>query len=175
MLFWIFLACIVVAVVATVTLYEHFVEPGNWDEAAGAGFGVFLLCLFGFGTALAIVVNTNYHSMEYRDSEDTSIPLKALANRSSLEGQFFLGGGYIGEQQVINYVRDIGGGGSKIESISADEATIFEDSSSPHLRIIKTVKTMPNVVPWEIGYDMHNDFHIPAGSILSSYSVDMAR
>src|SRR4029453_12012690 len=175
MLFFIFLICTIVLVVSTIILVEHFVCPGYLDEAFGAGFVMLIACFFGFGIALTVVVQTNLHSLQYHDTEKTTISLKALGNKSAVDGQFFLGGGYIGEKQVINYVRDIGSGGSKIESMPADQATLFEDTTTPHLNIIKTVKTMPDVIPWYYGSDMHYDFHIPAGSVLQNYKVDVSK
>lgn len=174
MLAGIFAICIVVLVIGSIAWAHHL-----WDDfgaASGIGILVFFASVIGFGIALAVVVSNNIGSFKAVDTEKTTLSLRALANTSNIDGRlYFLGGGYIGEQQVINYITQTGNGAIRLDSMPAAQATIFEDSNTPHLNIIKTVRYMPDVVPWELGSTMHYDFHIPAGSVLENYKVDVAK
>lgn len=124
---------------------------------------------------IPIVIDANKNSIVARDVEDNSYTIRALANNSGIEGSFFLGSGYIEGKQVFNYITEDGNGAIRLQSMDASQATIFEDTNNAHLRIIKTVRSLPSVVPWDLGSTMHYDFHIPKGSVIQNYKVDVAK
>jgi hypothetical protein len=168
MLLYILLAA---SVVAAVIVSIHKSDRYGW------AIGWFALTLIFGGIAslitTGIVVSNNVHTIKYTDTETTKLTLRALGNNSAVHGQFyFLGSGYVGERQVLNFTTE-SSGAVKLDSMPAAQAKIFEDSDDPHLMIIKTVQTMDWAVPWELSHQMHYDFHIPKGSVLQSYKIDV--
>lgn len=154
--------------------------PSKYDRYPNIGEGVaawaasLMVGTFIGGIVLAILMSNNLHTTQYKDTEVTNLALRALGNDTNIEGrQYFLGGGYIGEEKVINFITQAPNGAIKIDKMPAAQAVIFEDSATPRLTITKTVRTMEWAVPWELGSTMHYDFHIPKGSVLESYSLDV--
>jgi hypothetical protein len=169
-MFW---STIGLAVAVAVWLEIKFIHD-EFGMGLAAGFGVIILGGIAMAITIPNVIDANEDKIIVKDTEDNSYALRALANNTNLEGrQYFLGGGYIGEKQVFNYMTQSEHGAIRLQSMDAAQATIFEDTNTPHLRVIKTERFLPSVVPWDLGSTMHYDFHIPAGSVLETYNVDV--
>lgn len=174
MLLWIFLgACVVLSAIAF-----HLGAKYGFDfmDAFGPALATFFVSIIVFGMALIIVVGSNSHTIKYRDTEVYEWELMALGNNTQTEGRsYFLGGGYIGEKKVINFItKDHKDRGSiRVEQLDAHTVKIFEGSEKPHLIRTTTVSSMEWAVPWDLDSVRHFDFYIPAGSVLESYSVDI--
>ena len=101
----------------------------------------------------------------------TDFPLRALAVGDGIQGQFFLGSGSVDGERVLNYVvqRD---GYATLEQVDADKALIFEGEGTPHVESTERVLDAWWAAPFPlIGMTTGYQFHIPAGSIIESYSV----
>lgn len=187
MLFWtMFYITLAVAVIASAFVIYLFTRGNKGyysdyeiGDVVGGGLAVFFSIIFvGFIAmiiTIPIVIGENEKDIVARDAEDNSYTIRALANNSGIEGSFFLGSGYIEGKQVFNYITEDGNGAIRLQSMDAAQATIFEDTNNAHLRVIKTVRSIPSVVPWDIGSTMHYDFHIPKGSIIQNYKVDVTK
>ena len=99
-------------------------------------------------------------------------PIYALADNNAISGSFFLGSGYVDEDLQYYYVEDTGLG-KHVTSVTAERSYIV-DSNIPTLTVV--------FYDWENkAYDWlgmclkKNDyiFAIPAGSIISNYSIDL--
>lgn len=186
MLFWtMFWITLAVAVLGASSVVYFSTRGKNWhyrhdiEDVVGGSVATFFAGIFvGFivmAITIPIVIETNKKDIVARDAEDNSYTIRALANNSGIEGSFFLGSGYIEGKQVFNYITEDGNGAIRLQSMDAAQATIFEDTNNAHLRVIKTVRSIPGVVPWDIGSTMHYDFHIPKGSIIQNYKVDVTK
>lgn len=105
-------------------------------------------------------------------SDDTH-HLKALGNNSALEGRsYFLGGGYIKDKRVLNFISQRDGGAIRVEQAEAEDATIFEGSPDATVQIKHYDYTNGWVSPWPLGDAYEYTFRIPADSVLESYTLD---
>lgn len=175
MAFWIVSA--VVLIVALLAFYFVGNADFRYFDISEAFAGFFCVLIFGSlvgAIALGVWGGMNSHTKEYRDTESIQWELKALGNDSQIAGQsYFLGGGYIGEKQVIQYITKASNGAIRVEKLDAAEAKIFEGSEKAHLIRTKTVSSMPWLVPWDIETVYHHDFYIPEGSVTQDYTLDV--
>jgi hypothetical protein len=164
MIFWI--SVLVAVVVALLFIYTD--EAGVIGSVfCGAIAGTLLLMIAG-----AIVVGI---TATLKPTIASTAPLKALATSKSVSGTFFLGSGSINGKRTINYIT-ADGNRNYVREADASTAVVIEDSpTSPSIVELKECADNPWVMPWTFcrGIEgVKTEFHVPAGSVLSDYTVD---
>lgn len=171
MLFWVVL---VVALVVIVTIWRFFFD-GFIDGVVGPFF-MWLICsglsVLGMGLAYAGLAHLNAH--ELKATNEYRYELRALDSDSSIEGRsYFLGGGYVGEERVLNYIIRNEDGSSELGNTDADKSKIWEDEQAKPY-VIQIEKEYGN---WWFAFDggyrytYEYHYHIPAGSVLESTKI----
>lgn len=163
MIFWGLMLLAVVA--AAVVYWRNDFEP--WLISIGT------LLLSACGAVIVwfiIALNAPYN---HELLSDETYNLKALGTDSAIYGRaFFIGGGYIGEDRVLNYITVRDGGAIKVEKAKADDSTIYEDAQNATVTVRHYDHTNWWIQTWPIGDHYEYEFHIPAGSVLESYTID---
>jgi hypothetical protein len=174
MIFWILLALsILVAVVVWRVNYLDGAEIG--EATAFSACGLILAA-----TASAIIFFAGFSWWIYFPAEiksENTYSLQAIDAGDSIHGRsYFLGGGYIDGNRVVNYIRDNGSGGYLVKSVDGDDAVIYQDTksgSSDATVIIREYDYInPWVLPWPIGDTFTAEFHVPYGSIIEDYQIE---
>jgi len=170
MIFWILIALSVVII--------------GWTFAATLsdaynGLGFSLLCGAMSAVACAFVGGLIFVACGTRIPyghevvKDDTYKLKAIGNSSALEGRtFFLGGGYIKDKRVLNFISQRDGGAIRVEQAEAEDAAIYEGSKDATVRIKHIDAVNGWVSPWPLGSGDEYEFRIPTGSVVESYTLD---
>lgn len=111
-----------------------------------------------------------YMGTPYIESS-TSYTLTALQTSSQSSGRYFLGTGSNGSSRTLNYILN-DNGAYTVDSVNANRARIFQDSTEPTLFINEVKSRNTVLVPWSFGSFEYYEFHIPEDSILSDYTID---
>ena len=107
---------------------------------------------------------------------DDTHHLKALGNNSSIEGRmYFLGGGYVKDKRVLNFISQQDNGAIHIEQADADKATIFEGNKDATVQVKHYDNVNGWVSPWPLGSHDEYTFRIPTGSVVESYTLDNSK
>lgn len=169
MLFWI-IAAIVAAVTITVTVRE-------WRDSYGSPvIGGVLTLLIGSVVGvvawggLCVAINPPLERVVV--SESTS-QLKALGNSGGLQGRsYFLGGGYIEDKRVLNYITSSDSGAIKVQRSDAEDSTIYEGAKQASVKVTHVDYVNGWLSPWPLGDKHEYVFNIPTGSVVESYALD---
>lgn len=102
--------------------------------------------------------------------------LVALQDSTSVNGHFFLGTGSVDEVMKYYFYRKEGSG-FRSDSADANNAVIFEDSPSTpyadfYMPAFKHKVSGWIAIPWK---DRPTEFHVPSGSILQNYTLDLKK
>lgn len=162
MIFW-----ILVAIVILLTIW-HVMEEG----AIGFLMGVVHVCWASLVLILALIP-VAFGGLHYQDRTDFEPQnLRAIGSDSDIEGRFyFLGGGYVNEERVLNYIAEKDGY-SYLGVAEASRSKIFEDESqSPYVDTYKVDFSNGWFVPWVVFTHTYYEFHIPADSVVEDYTV----
>lgn len=168
MIFWI-IATLVAA--GTITVFIKAL----WDGPLVAFFvALFTLIVGGFlGLMLWIGSSFVLADRDHVVVHESTQQLKALGNANGIEGHsYFLGGGYVEDKRVLNYITQGSDGAIRVERSDADASTIFEGSDNATVEITVTDESNPWVSPWPINTRHSYEFHIPTGSVVESYELD---
>lgn len=170
MLIWVLL---VVFLVIVVSIWGYFFE---YSDGVVFPFFMWLIScgLAGFCLLLAYAGLAYLNSHELKATNEYRYELRALDSDSAVQGQsYFLGGGYVGEERVLNFIVRNGDGSSELGHTDADESKIWEDEQGkPYM--IKIEKEYGN---WWFAFDegyrstYEYHYHIPAGSVLESTKI----
>lgn len=98
--------------------------------------------------------------------------LQAIAARSDLHGQFFLGSGQVDSDPAYRFYRDTKDGGFILDSADASTAVVYQDDSTP--RVVHHWITQKH--PWWCVFTTGGDsyeIHVPKGSITTSTNLDL--
>lgn len=133
-----------------------------------------LISLVPFAIASILGSNTNTVSVKVAD-----YPLVALREKDGVSGNFFLGSGYVGDEQYYFWYRrdsdHIEGGKTRRES----SVRIYERDGTPIMRTWKSVykSTFVQRYGWLYSIDLRHedtyspDFFIPRGSIKEGFQL----
>jgi hypothetical protein len=134
------------------------------------------LTIFGAALAAAVVFGiVSFNSKADRVvTSETNVTLKSLGTSSAVKGRaYFLGGGYINEKRVLNYITTDDQNVIRVTQAEADKSTILEDGpSKPYVKVTDYDLVNYWVMTWPSRDDSAYEFHIPAGSVLNDYTVD---
>jgi hypothetical protein len=166
MIFWILLGLSAAAVIITFIWWLR-------EEGIGVAFlTAFLAALISsvVSVVLMLVLSIWFGpSYQFKGSNDHE--LVALQTDSSLQGRsYFLSGGYINDVRVLNYITEDGGAYQLGEAVAAN-SLIYQDSTDATVTINEWDMENPWFAPWSFGHTRSYEFHVPAGSILSDYTV----
>jgi hypothetical protein len=164
-IFWISLAIAIVLMVV-VKLADESIFTAFWVGVITSGF-IFLIAACITGAALGVErTETKYVT-----------PLKALATSSKISGSFFLGSGYVEGKRTLNYIT-ADGDRNYIRQQDASASVVIEDitTGQPHMLALEQCYDSGWIMPWKMCKDINEgvayEFHVPAGSVLSDYTVD---
>jgi hypothetical protein len=170
MIFWTLVALVAAATIFNVWRsinddYNEFFDHIMYGAASvfiGGIIGgiLFLLCAWLIPWNQAVVSDNTYK-------------LKAIGNSSALEGRtFFLGGGYINDKRVLNFISQRDGGAIHVEQAEAEDSTIYEGSKDATVRIQHIDASNGWIATWPLGSGDEYEFRIPTGSVVEPYTLD---
>lgn len=150
-----------------------FIEPDglmSWFMTLFIGAMLSILGI-GLGCWLGALIGSAVHQ-EFGVVNQSQ--LIALADGSQLNGHFFLGSGSMNEEMVYFYYRKEGNG-FKADKRNASRAVIFADEeTSPYVRDYQA--KFSNIFWYWVAIPLKekpSEFHIPKGSILQNYTLDL--
>jgi hypothetical protein len=166
MIFWI-LAILTVLIAIGVFITQ-------WDDSYGMPFmGAFLTLIGGGAVTFFVVMLCMFIPTNHDLVSDDTYQLKAIGTNSAIEGRsYFLGGGYIKDKRVLNYISQRDGGAIHVEQAEAEDSTIYEGSSDATVRARHYDHVNGWVAPWPLGSHNEYEFRIPNGSVADSYTLD---
>ena len=175
MVFWILVGLWALTIVA---VFWWNLRDGNYvgESIVYAIMGGGLLGAFGWGLVF-LVINGVWGERDIKNElvADRSIALKALGTDSEVSGRsYYLGGGYVGEQRVLNYITKGTDGSIRVASAKAWASTIKEDAGpdEARVRIMDWKQSQKWLWPWDGATTTYYEFHIPADSVVESYTID---
>ena len=172
MLFWIILGIVAaVAIVNTVRVAraDYFsLGEGLLAGLASLFIGGLLGAIVWFLATLAL-----NPPLERVVKSESTHQLKALGNDSGLKGRmYFLGGGYIEDKRVLNYITQDSSGAIRVERSDAKDSTIYEGSKQATVKVTHADYINGWIAPWPLGDKREYVFNIPTGSVVESYTLD---
>jgi hypothetical protein len=131
--------------------------------------------LFGWGIVAALIFFFGFATWMFpakHEFKTETFDLAALSISSEIEGRtYFLGGGYIGEDRTLNYIRQDTSGGYLVRSVKTDDAIVYQGSDKATVTMHFYEQINPWLAPWSWTNDVVYDFNVPDGSILSDYTI----
>lgn len=171
MLFWVF---VVVWLVAIVSMWGFFLDEYTYGVVGPFLMWLVSAVLVGLGL-LAVWGGLAYlNAHELKSTHEHRHELRALDSGSAIQGRsYFLGGGYVGTERVLNYIVRNEDGSSELGYTDADNSKIWEDEQDKPY-VIQIKREYGN---WWFAldegyrdtYEYH--YHIPAGSVLESTQI----
>lgn len=195
MLFWIILAVIAAAFLGTTFIYWLAEHKRGWFDAGDAwGAGGFALVLavvvgfFAFGVAMLWATSGDAGDSDQRFTASSSgletLALNEQQYSESSGGMFLLLGGYSSESgtaTTVAYIDKAQDGGMTIQEAELSEARIFEDATTETARvdIINYARDVSWVAPWMdtyiLNYSKVYEFHVPPGTVVTGYNIDITQ
>lgn len=164
MLFWIFIAVIII--VGLIFGYLDIIASGVLAS---------FLAVIVFGLTLGLLTTFQYGNSSVSTVSRETLKLKALgnSNATTVSRGYYLGGSYLGTKRVLNYMTD-SSGAVRVEAADARTSTVYEDTEASKANVTIYHQVVHNdwLIPWNIGSQDSYDFHIPAGSVAESYTLD---
>lgn len=181
MIFWItwgIAAAIVVVllVLATVNAVKNrgrsfYSYNYTYPDFGDAAFASFITLVVAAVVSILLLPVTALFSHSMGEQRTVTRELRAISTATSTDGRFyFLGGGYIKDRRVLNYIvkQD---GYSSLDYEFASDARIYEDTEEPTVTQYYQYYGNEWITPWPLGHTYSVDFHIPEGSVLEDFSV----
>lgn len=165
MIFWILLGLTLLITIG------NTIDADYYDRFL-ALFGSLVICLGVSGVILLLcgtLIPWNNDVVK-----DDTYRLRTLGTANGIEGHsYFLGGGYINSERVLNYITQRDGGAIQVQTADADVSVVFEDAPAGTGTVQKLHVDHINgwVTPWPLGSHDQYVFHIPAGTVADSYSL----
>ena len=124
---------------------DPFSFYGFWETLFGSAGLAFMVFLVGFLIALVLSVVWEDAPVEVISSTDYKIV--ALQDNFGLEGNFFLGSGYIDDELSYTYMHYVEGRGYKAETVDASNAlnNFLKQSYYPNQVTVKDTKLVLNL------------------------------
>lgn len=171
----IFTAVIVLGIVIIAVAFIAFVVSlVTASDFYLSDFVIVSLGVVGVGLVLGLFCNFMAYTTGQAEPRTDVVQLRAFGDGDALmSGRFFLGSGAIDSEPTIEYIAKYDGYSVK-EHIDADQARIIEDGKT-EMHVVYTVRNSPIWWPDPIRIDGHTEFHIPAGSVKESYSVEVGK
>ena len=138
----------------------------DWDEILGLSF--LNLLISGFCSLLLTLFIPTITKIEKHTFE-----LESIQDGSKINGQFFLGSGYINERMKYSFYLSEQQG-YKLYSIDASDAYIKYTDGKPKLEMYQEVITDDFINNFSTTLDLKTNYkiYVPKGSILQNYTLD---
>lgn len=171
MIFWILLALTIIIpiLIASAESYGFLDWLGMWfisTLAAGVLSAILMLITAWIGWS-------NFDDA-YEKTSETTHTLRAVGTDEQTSGAFYILGGYISDQRVLNYIRTDNDGSNLLKSVPAEQSRIWEDvkdGEDPTVTIVNWEKNIWWIAPFSIDNVENYWFHIPEGSIVESTTI----
>ena len=143
-----------------------------WETLFGsAGLAIMFFLV---GILVAFILSAVWEDAPVEITTSTDYEIVALQDNLGLQGQFFLGSGYIDNELSYAYMRYVDGCGYKAETVDASNAYIEFTDEQPYVSLV----TYQFKDQWRnyftIPYNYEDIFfYIPEGSILQNYNIDL--
>lgn len=169
MLFWVAVIIIIACAIGYARFFfddfGFFIPLLMWLLSTGVTGFLILAAWAGLGHAF---------STELKSDNTYRTDLRALDSGSGIEGRhYFLGGGYVNNKRVLNFIVRNEDGSSSLGYTDANESRIFEDTAEKPYMLTKE----KNYGNWWFAFDSTirtertYEYHIPAGSVLESTQI----
>jgi len=152
-----------------VGIRAYFLIKDDWLDWKEVVMFSFLNFFLSFGVSLIITLIIPTHTQ----IEKSTFELESLQDGSRINGQFFLGSGYMNEKMKYSfYISEKNG--YKLYSISANNAHVKYTTEQPKLEMFKEVVNDDFINNFSIAWDLETSYiiHVPQGSILQNYILD---
>jgi len=145
------------------------------DETIGIAFlcgllGLMTGAFLGFLISLLIAIPAGPPKIERQE-------IIALNDNLTVSGSFFLGCGHIEEDMYYFYMVQDSDGGCRMQKIKVNDTVyVYEDNSGvPYIeKTWRTSRLRPwFTFDWYADYPQRVEIHIPRGSIIQRYTVDL--
>ena len=160
---------IIIITVLFVTIRAYFLIKDDWMDWQEVTMFSFLNLLLSFSVSLIIALIIPTHTQ----IEKSTFELESLQDGSKINGQFFLGSGYINEKMKYSfYVSEQNG--YKLYSIEANNAHVKYTTAKPKLEMFEEVVNDDFINNFSIAKDLETSYiiYVPQGSILQNYVLD---
>lgn len=140
-----------------------------------SGFVLTAIAVGAFAGITSLVYNTFAEPTSYTY---TYQKLRALSLDNTVGGRFFLGSGTINGTQSFEYITESDEGQLRVESVPTYMSSVYEDAE-PELATLQTGHGIVDntwFVPWAVeSNDETYTFHVPEGSVMSGYNVEVGQ
>lgn len=145
---------------------------GCWQEGWGAYFPWIFITLFFISVITCCYIN-HLGIAEYQ--QITKKELVALRDKDGISGNFFLGGGRIGDKQYYFYYEKLSNGSFTANKIDASGVAIYEEDRQDAVLLVYEV-VLKNGWWWFVTYPSHDpdgsiQFYVPKGTIRRGFSI----
>lgn len=145
----------------------------TWWTAMFGYLGLAFLWLAAVGIwAIVLAGLQNWLQADFTPDSEKDENLVALTTSEKTSGSFFLASGYSDEEQTFSFLSMAEDGGVRLGEVYADSAVVYEDEQDkPFYTTYTWIKYDPWISPFGSNIDYTYSFHIPEGSIVSTYEV----
>lgn len=166
MIFWIIIA--ITALVAIIIIWA------NYDDGLAWATGLLAVPLTG-GFVLLLAVGIPalcLPNSAFKVVATETVNLRSLGSGDGIKGRsYFLGGGYIGSEKVLSYIRSESDGASKLRSAPAWASTIYEVGEKPTLITTSYEKRAWWLAPFAVASVDNYEFRVPNGTVSDDFAV----
>lgn len=159
---------IVVGIFILSVIYAITNADDFWDVIFGALVGL-------IGAAIAGVVLTLFSFFPNTEPVlKEEVLISALKDKSNMSGEFFLGSGYISNNQYYFYIEDTSKG-KRMRKIPVDEAYINENDENPRLEIYVGQFTgkFARFMYGDRNAEEEYLFFVPENTVTTDFNIDM--
>lgn len=160
---------IIIIAVLFVAIRAYFLSKDSWNDWQDIALLSFINLLISFLISFIIALIIPTHTQ----IEKSTFELESLQDGSRINGQFFLGSGYINEKMKYSfYISEENG--YKLYSIDADNAHVKYTTKKPKLEMFEEVVNDDFINNFSIAMDLKTSYiiYVPQGSILQNYVLD---
>lgn len=139
----------------------NILESIAWGGVIGILLGFIIMMPLSFIPNVEYVVYEEY-------------PIYAFQNTTQLEGSFFLGSGYINEENTYIYLTKTEDGGVQLKSVPANKTTVYETKETPKL-IKYDAQYVSKIARFFLipMHPMQYKIYIPENSIIYNYNLQL--
>lgn len=159
---------IIITVLAFIICFYKMIKEDYQDYILSFLMSLLISLLFGlFSIIISMIIPT------HTQIEKSTFELESLQDGSRINGQFFLGSGYINEKMKYSfYISEENG--YKLYSIDANNAHVKYTTEKPKLEMFEEVVNDDFINNFSIAMDLKTSYiiYVPQGSILQNYVLD---
>ncbi|MBD5589288.1 hypothetical protein [Clostridium botulinum] len=162
-------------IVATIRIFKHYdveLDFANYILSIVLGFLIGVIVNFILVISITSVVN---HYASKKEVVDSTINIKAIDNKQSTNGTFFLGSGSINGRMYYYYMTSEKDGSTQIKKLENNDNVYIIETNSQKPKIIFYKKEFVNphfkdIMPI---YEEKIKIYIPKESLKTNYNIDL--